>query len=247
MDMNWITGKPIAHRGFWTNGIPENSVAAFNRATKKGFLSELDVHLTIDGQVVVFHDDFLSRVTNRNELISQLSWEEIKKINISNTKYTIPLLEDVLKVVNKKQPLFIEVKSEEQATPREVIDLCKSLWQVLKKYHGPIVIVAFDPVALQWFMRTNSKIPRMLNVSPTGGHKLILRVGTTDIVRFDKYIKMTNPSVIGFDILKTLPSPIYQRAKELNIPTIAWIANTPALKKIAIQYCDSYIFERIGG
>lgn len=50
-----------AHRGFYTKdqSIPENSLPAFQRAVSKGFGVELDLQLTADGQVVVFHDDTL--------------------------------------------------------------------------------------------------------------------------------------------------------------------------------------------
>ena len=46
-----------AHRGLHDNehGIPENSMAAFQRAVDKGYGIELDVHLTADNQLVVFH------------------------------------------------------------------------------------------------------------------------------------------------------------------------------------------------
>ena len=45
-----------AHRGFHDKPhIPENSLAAFSRAIKHGFGAELDIHLTKDGKLVVFH------------------------------------------------------------------------------------------------------------------------------------------------------------------------------------------------
>ena len=56
--------RNIAHRGLHCieKGIPENSIASFNAACEAGYGSELDVQLTKDGQVVVFHDDDLKRV-----------------------------------------------------------------------------------------------------------------------------------------------------------------------------------------
>ena len=53
-----------AHRGLHDieKGIPENSPAAFRAAVEAGYGAELDVQLSRDGQVVVFHDDTLDRV-----------------------------------------------------------------------------------------------------------------------------------------------------------------------------------------
>ena len=45
-----------AHRGLHGGGVPENSLAAFELACKKGFGIELDVQLSRDGKVMVFHD-----------------------------------------------------------------------------------------------------------------------------------------------------------------------------------------------
>ena len=54
----------FAHRGLHdlNKGIPENSLAAFRAAAEAGYGAELDVQLSKDGEVVVFHDDTLNRV-----------------------------------------------------------------------------------------------------------------------------------------------------------------------------------------
>ena len=66
-----LTGWDYAHRGLHDNehGIPENSMAAFQRAVDKGYGIELDVHLTADNQLVVFHDDTLTRMCGINKKI----------------------------------------------------------------------------------------------------------------------------------------------------------------------------------
>ena len=57
-------GMNFAHRGLHSRdkSVPENSIAAFRLAAREGYGVELDVHLSQDGQVVVFHDDTLERV-----------------------------------------------------------------------------------------------------------------------------------------------------------------------------------------
>ena len=65
-----IWDKPIAHRGLHGGDIPENSMPAFERAVDNGYNIELDVHITIDGVVVVFHDDTLTRVCGVDKKIA---------------------------------------------------------------------------------------------------------------------------------------------------------------------------------
>ena len=52
---DFLKETPVAHRGLHSDGIPENSVAAFLRAVEKGYAIETDVHLSKDGVPVVFH------------------------------------------------------------------------------------------------------------------------------------------------------------------------------------------------
>ena len=53
----------FAHRGLWDENAPENSLAAFEKAAEAGFGIELDVQLSADGEVMVFHDENLARMT----------------------------------------------------------------------------------------------------------------------------------------------------------------------------------------
>ena len=54
----------FAHRGLFNPklGIPENSMPAFSRAIEKGYGIELDVQVTKDNRIVVFHDYSLGRM-----------------------------------------------------------------------------------------------------------------------------------------------------------------------------------------
>ena len=52
----WLFTRPIAHRGLWGGEIAENSLTAYKLATEKGYPIEIDLFLTIDGEIVCFHD-----------------------------------------------------------------------------------------------------------------------------------------------------------------------------------------------
>ena len=60
----------IAHRGIHDNiDIPENTLQAFKKAVKNNISIELDVQLTKDNVLVIFHDDNLKRMTGINKTI----------------------------------------------------------------------------------------------------------------------------------------------------------------------------------
>ena len=93
-----LTGWDYAHRGLHDNehGIPENSMAAFQRAVDKGYGIELDVHLTADNQLVVFHDDTLTRMCGINKKISGFLYSYLQQLRLLGTGEGIPLFKDVL-------------------------------------------------------------------------------------------------------------------------------------------------------
>ena len=81
-DLSFLESNLIAHRGFFdnANGIPENSMIAFERAIENSYIIELDVHLLKDGKIVVFHDDNLGRMTGVDKKIKDFRWDNMNKL-----------------------------------------------------------------------------------------------------------------------------------------------------------------------
>ncbi len=85
----------FAHRGGALDS-PENSIAAFQAAVDIGYrYLETDVHLTLDGRVIAFHDDVLDRVTDMEGRVCETPYSQIKNALIDG-RSEIPLLEDLL-------------------------------------------------------------------------------------------------------------------------------------------------------
>ena len=130
----------IAHRGLHTNEIPENTIGAINNAVLNNVALEIDVQLTKDNVLVVFHDKNLLRLTNVNKNLKDVTYNEIKNLFIKNSKETIPRFEDVLKIVDGKVLLDIEIKY--YSKPLKTI---KCLGKLLEKYEGKYIIKSFNP------------------------------------------------------------------------------------------------------
>ena len=76
--MNLESYRYIAHRGLYDKlDVPENSMKAFENAILKGYAIELDVNMTLDGYLVVFHDESLKRMTGIKNNITNLIWWSI--------------------------------------------------------------------------------------------------------------------------------------------------------------------------
>ena len=74
----------VAHRGD-SAYFPENTLPAFKSAAELGVdCIETDVHLTSDGQCIIWHDDTLEKLTDDNGLISDKSYEELLTLNAGN-------------------------------------------------------------------------------------------------------------------------------------------------------------------
>ena len=85
----------FVHRG-GAEEATENTLEAFQHASDIGFVfMETDVQATLDGEVVIFHDSNLERVAGINKKVSQLSYKEIKKIDLKRGG-RIPSLRDLI-------------------------------------------------------------------------------------------------------------------------------------------------------
>ncbi len=147
-----------AHRGLHSKkaGVPENSMAAFERAVERGYGIELDVHLSKDGFLVVEHDDTLQRTCGDPRVIEQCNWQEIKDLTLEGTQQTLPLLTDVLALVNGRVPLLIEMK----AVGGNMRSLARAVADTLKGYTGPYCVESFEPRAIYWLGKADSTILR---------------------------------------------------------------------------------------
>jgi Glycerophosphoryl diester phosphodiesterase len=70
-----FSGLMAAHRGLYEKdqSVPENTLEAFKRAAENGYGVELDVQLSMDGAVVVFHDDKVDRMT-----VGRAAWTALR-------------------------------------------------------------------------------------------------------------------------------------------------------------------------
>ncbi len=146
-----------AHRGLYRKdqSVPENSMAAFARAVDAGYGIELDLTITADDRIVVFHDDTLSRACGVDKDIGDCTYQQISTYRLFGTDEAIPLLGEVLNLVNGRVPLIVELKP---ATRYRT--LCAGTAALLDDYKGFYCIESFDPRIVRWFMKNRPDVMR---------------------------------------------------------------------------------------
>lgn len=198
-DLSILNNVKIAHRGIHNEKIPENSIPAFKEAIKLNIPIELDIHLLKDKTIVVFHDDNLKRMTGIDKQIKDCTYEEIKNLKLNNTKYEIPLLNDILKLVNGKVLLDIEYKFDNKFGKLE-----KESVKYLDNYNGNFIVKSFNPKSVFWFRLHRPNYIRGLLVCNYKKQKinilkrillntkLLYKIISPDFIAYEKKIDIKN-------------------------------------------------------
>ncbi|MBO5882991.1 MAG: glycerophosphodiester phosphodiesterase [Clostridia bacterium] len=158
-----LVSTDYAHRGLWGGEIPENSLPAFALAADRGYGIELDVSLSADGEVMVFHDANLKRMCGVDKKLSVLTLAELKTLKLATTEHSIPTFKEVLDTVDGKVPILIELKGTTKDD-----ELCEKLSLLLDNYSGAFCVQSFNPLLLSWF---KSYRPRYARGQLTGTMK----------------------------------------------------------------------------
>lgn len=157
-DRDLLKGKFIAHRGLHNQneGVPENSLLSFEKAIEAGFPIEIDIHLTKDEKIVVFHDENTKRMCGTDRNIEESTLSELKELSLQNTDQKIPTLQECLEVVGGKVFLLIEFK----AVGSNAAHLCRKANEILSEYEGKYFIQSFYPQILHWYKKKRADVCR---------------------------------------------------------------------------------------
>ena len=126
--------RVIGHRGV-AGHAPENTLVSFDKAREMGLFDvELDVQISKDGQLVLFHDSTLDEKTSITGSIRDYNWDQLKLIEIGSwfdreknqgqQKFrgtTLILLEDLFKKHGKNFYYHIEIKASDEAIPGKIL------------------------------------------------------------------------------------------------------------------------------
>lgn len=228
-------GANFAHRGLHSRdkSVPENSLAAFRLAAEDGYGAELDVQLSKDGQVVVFHDDTLDRVCGVHGRVDEFTFEELQQMRLCGTAERIPLFSEVLDVIRGRGPLIVELKNG-----RRNRELCEKTYALLEGYRGEACIESFNPLIVAWFRFHGKDLVRGQLAAPMdeytkdGRGKVQAFLLSRCLLNF-----LSRPQFIAYKIVRR-PLPV--RVSELlGAMKVGWTSHEPRNEK----RLDAVIFE----
>lgn len=233
MDNLWFKDYFIAHRGFHSAEAPENTIPAFEKAVENNYAIELDVQQISDGTIIVFHDNKLERLTGRDGYAKNLKKEDLQNCNILGTEYTIPQFCEVLKAVDGKVPLLIEIKNE-----FKVGELENAVVAELENYNGKFAIQSFNPYVIQYIKQ---KYPNIIAGQLSSYFKGIkLNFIKKLLLKKLKFVKTNNADFIAYDATN-LPNKYV--SKYDNLPLLAYTIKTQEEYEQIADICESIIFE----
>ena len=238
----------FAHRGC-SSLAPENTMAAFKKARECGAPGiELDIHATLDGKLVVVHDDTFIRTAlpgnnGNGKKPEELRFDEIQHIDIGSffdPKYSNerpPLLENVLEEFCPAMYIDIELKSKKTKDDPLPLLLAEKLKSLGKNIYDAVSVSSFNPFCLKTLKKELNDIPTAVIWCGDPEVPPILRHGFGRILSSCDYLKPIHKKVNAFSMFRF--SVLEKR------PVIPWTADDPALARRLIDMgCEGIITNR---
>ncbi|MGE3873210.1 MAG: glycerophosphodiester phosphodiesterase family protein [Parvibaculaceae bacterium] len=240
-DLGWLTARPIAHRGLHDvqRGVIENTAGAFAAAIAADYAIECDLQLTRDGEAVVFHDEALDRLTDREGLLADHSVPELKAVAFKASPERIPTLGELLGQVQGRAPLVIEIKSRWDGNER----LVRRTIEVVRAYHGAFALMSFDPKVITLVRELAPDLPRGIVADrATDDDYDSLPAADRLKLRELTHLPETEPDFISYH-WRDLPYPVIANFRRTGRPVITWTIRSRQDAAAALRYSDQITFE----
>jgi glycerophosphoryl diester phosphodiesterase len=210
-----------AHRG--ASGMaPENTLAAIKKAMELGAdWSEVDVHLSKDGEVILLHDESMSRTANRKGKVWEFTLEELKKLDAGSwysplyAGEPLPTLREVIRLVKGRMKLNIEIKisGSEADIVEKVLDIIQQ-----EGFSRDCLITSFD----------RETVESVLKIAPQLKTGLILAMRNSDNILDGAWkVLSCHHAVIDKDFI----DKAHKAGREIH----AWTVNSKEMMRQLIE------------
>lgn len=237
--------RPIAHRALHdrASGRVENAPSSVSAAIDAGYGIEIDLQLSKDGQAMVFHDDYLYRLTGQSGMVRDYTAHELGQMKLIGSDETIPTLEKILELVSGQTPVLIELKDQTLGLVDTDGELEKATCANLQGYQGEVALMSFNPHCVAHCQNFAPDRPRGLTTcsfAPSDWPEVdpTLLATLMDMPHFDK----VGACFISHDV-NDLSSNIVQAKKSAGHPILCWTVKSQDQADTARLIADNITFE----
>ena len=219
----------IGHRG--ASAIaPENTLKAFQKAIElKADYIELDIQETLDGELVIAHDEDIKRITGHDGIISKMTLNELKTLDFGEGE-KIPMLEELIKLTKNKIKLNCEIKVK--GITEKVINLIRK-WDIF----DTTLVSSFIHEELLTIQKLEPSI-KLASLEPTPGTIKIDWIKKKEMIEYciNNKLYAINPIVMMVD------QQFIDYAHANNIKVFPWTVDSRlAIKKLIRLGADGII------
>lgn len=244
------SSQRVAHRG-GSHLAPENTLAAFRNAlTLAVDAIELDVHMSRDGQLIVFHDTTVDRLTDGTGNILDLDFATLRSLNAAAhfaggwpQHQQIPTLREVLELARGRMQVYIEIKtSKRDGVQRQYPQIVEAVVNDVRATAmlNRVLVISFDWSLLPQLKALEPRIPTGAVVShetwnPQAPHALETLVQQANMLHAE-WVNMDHKLFTD-----EMPGTFHAHNLKLGL----WTVNTiDALRRFARAGVDSLISDR---
>ncbi|UOM36115.1 glycerophosphodiester phosphodiesterase family protein [Acuticoccus sp. I52.16.1] len=228
--------RPVAHRGLHGAAQVENTLGAVEDAIDAGYAVEVDLQLTVDGGLVVTHDETLDRMTAERGRIAERTLDELRAITITGSSETFSSLTDLLALTAGRAPLFLEAKAPVGQAAKA--SMAGVIARALGQYGGAAAVMTFDPDLLALLRSALPDTPLGILAGGEEHGSLVSRFGRDMLLHTPR----TKPDFVGY-YATALPHPGPALARRRGRPVLAWTVRSQAEAQRLSRHVDQIIFE----
>ena len=236
---HWLRTRPIAHRGLCAPGLVENALGAFSACVAAGQPIEIDVQLTADGKVVVFHDARLKRMTGVDGRLAETPSARLADLRLNGTDERIPRFAEVLDLVAGRIPILVEIKAEGAPGPLEAQTAA-----VASAYAGEIAVQSFNPESMQ---AVRAHAPDLIRGQLSTDYRRAgarLDPGRRAALRNLWLNHLSAPDFVAYDVDAMTDARLARLRRRIgDLPLILWTARYRAQAAFAARLGCNIIYE----
>lgn len=209
----------IGHRGA-KGYVAENTLESIQKALDfKVDGIEIDVHVCASGELVVFHDFTLDRMTNGSGEVDNLSLSELKQLTIAG-EFQIPTLEEALGLIDRKCIINIELKGKNTAS--KTCEVIKFYVQNKGWDYNDFIVSSFQKHELETVFSQDKNVPLAV----------LTKANIDDAIAFAETIKAAaiHPNVA------IVTKANIEKAQNLGYKVNVWTVNDTKTIKRMIDY-----------